>query len=533
MDRILIIIGLLICLVKTAYGQQRLHLLSKTDEITLYLTAAEVKSVAPISLKEGTTTVVFAGLPISTVENSVQVSLPKGIELLSVATNEVAVDPTKADQNLRMLRDSLESLQQRLEVIQNQVDAFHAEKEMLKQNQHLGGSQTTVSLLELNKAADFFRERNLKINNALSLLNRKLKKLQSESDTLRLQYDTRLGQIKPLRKEVEVVLSSPIAQKIELTYRYLITEAGWSAAYDLVATEVNRPVTLKYKARLYNASGIDWKDVKISLSTGDPSLNASRPYLTAWTLNYNSAANEGQLQYNNNMNAMAVQNAESSDEEIAVAEMSTTFPIEKKHSVPSRIQPYWIDLSTASLDATFEYLTIPKIDLSAFLIAKVAGWEKLNLIDGDANVYFGNAYIGQSRINTRSMSDTLELSLGRDNQIIVSRAKLEDKGETKLIGTKRSEAFKYEILIKNNRNVPITIKIQDQIPVSQESDITVERDDVSNASMDALSGRLQWLKTIPAGQNVELTNAFTVRYPKGKHVNIRKQRLVKTPRYRH
>ena len=45
-------------------------------------------------------------------------------------------------------------------------------------------------------------------------------------------------------------------------------------------------------------------------------------------------------------------------------------------------------------------------------------WEKLSLIDGMANVYFGNTYVGESKIDTRLISDTLELSLGRDNQIL-------------------------------------------------------------------------------------------------------------------
>jgi hypothetical protein len=41
------------------------------------------------------------------------------------------------------------------------------------------------------------------------------------------------------------------------------------------------------------------------------------------------------------------------------------------------------------------------------------------------------------------MSDTLELSLGRDNQILVGRAKLEDKASANFIGAKREESFIY------------------------------------------------------------------------------------------
>ena len=176
---------------------------------------------------------------------------------------------------------------------------------------------------------------------------------------------------------------------------------------------------------------------------------------------------------------------------------------------------------------------MPKMELSAFLVAKVTGWEKLNLIDGTANIYYGNTFIGESNINTRLIGDSLELSLGRDNQIVVSRTKVEDKGSTSSLGAKRSESFVYEIQLRNNRKVPVAIKVQDQVPVSQEKDIAVDIEEISGANLDAPSGRLQWVKSLPPGETVKYKIAFTVRYPKNRTVNIRKSRLVRTPRYKH
>jgi uncharacterized protein (TIGR02231 family) len=271
------------------------------------------------------------------------------------------------------------------------------------------------------------------------------------------------------------------------------------------------------------------------LSTSDPSLAASRPYLTAWTLNYSSNANEGLLQ---NRMAQVNQNqfldpGAADFEDIAAEELSTSFLIEQRQSVLANGQFHQLDLTDETLNASFEYLAIPKVDLSAFLIAKVTGWEKLNLISGIANVYFGNTYIGESQIDTRLMSDTLELSLGRDNQVLIGRAKIEDKASTKLIGSKRDESFVYEIQVKNNRKTPINIKIQDQIPVSQESDIIVETSNISGADVDKSSGRLQWIRNIQAGEMTKYIVSFSVRYPKNKTVNIRKQRVIRIPRFKH
>jgi hypothetical protein len=106
------------------------------------------------------------------------------------------------------------------------------------------------------------------------------------------------------------------------------------------------------------------------------------------------------------------------------------------------------------------------------------------------------------------------------------------KGSTPAIGGRRSESFVYEIQIKNNRKVPVLVKVQDQIPVAQEKEITVDIADVSGAHLDAPSGRLQGIKNLASSETLRYKIAFSVRYPKNKAVTIRKSRMVRTPRYK-
>ena len=509
--------------------QQVVH--AQMQEVTVFLNGAEIISNEKVQVKKGRSVVVFKGLSPYTNSKSVQVSA-EHVTLLSVSTEDASEDN---DVRIQTIRDSITVVTDKIELIQNQVDALQFEKKMLTENQRLGGTQSGVPLAELTRAADFFRERILKINNALTELNRKSKVFDLRLKALEARYKSVSETINTARRQVVVTVASDKDQTVNFTFRYQVTEAGWIASYDLIATDINKPVILKYKAQVYNNTAVDWKDAKLTLSTSDPSLAASRPYLTAWTLNYASNANEGLLQ-----NRVAQINYyEFADttaayvEDIETEELSTSFPIEQRQSVLANGEYHQLDLMDETLNASFEYLAIPKVDLSAFLIAKVTGWEKLNLISGIANVYFGNTYIGESQIDTRFMSDTLELSLGRDNQILIGRAKIEDKASTKFIGSKRDESFVYEIQVKNNRKTPISIKIQDQIPVSQESDIIVETSNLSGAELDKPSGRLQWIRNIQAGEVVKYTASFSVKYPKNKTVDIRKQRVIRTPRFRH
>lgn len=522
-------------MVSPVLAQQSVTIKPKIQEITVYLSGAEVRFKEQVSLKRGDNIIIFKGLAPSLVPNSVQVSMAGDATILSVSTQSEQLSPEEVSQKFKTLKDSLALLEDQIVLIANQIDAYDMEKKTLLQNQDIGGTQTGVSLVELTKAADFFRERTLKINNALTSLNKNLKLLKVQQEKKNGQINTELGKIDVTRHSVTVTVSARTDQSADFIVRHLVEAASWEPSYDIIATEINKPVIFKYKAQIYNYTGVDWRSVKLSLSTGDISVSATRPYLTAWTLNYASQANEGFL----NTTAQNVLQKESGSdsredvEEKSVSELNTSFEIEQRHSIYGDGQPYRIDLQSETLQASYEYLTVPKMELSAFLIAKVTGWQKLNLIDGMANVYYGNTFIGESNINTRLIGDTLELSLGRDNQIVVSRTKVEDKGSTPAWGAKRSESFVYEIQLKNNRKVPVSMKVQDQIPISQEKDITVDVEEISNASLDSPSGRLQWMKALPPGETARYKIAFTVRYPKNRTVNIRKSRLVRTPRYKH
>jgi uncharacterized protein (TIGR02231 family) len=501
------------------------------QEVILYLNGAEIKTNVSLNLKKGRNDISIEGLSPFVQDKSIQVAEKSSAEMLSISTKEYIVKIEDFNSEFKMQNDSLELLQRRMEQVNNEIDAYNVEKNTLFQNQQLSRN-ATVTVPELSKAADFFRERTLKINTTLSLLNTRRQKLNLQLEELQREVVPKKSQNIRTRKKLAILLISPIDQQVKLEVRYLVDAAGWSPSYDLIATDITKPITLKYKANILNNTGISWKDVKVTLATSDPSLNATRPYLTTWNLNYESSANEGLVE-NKGFAKAKSKPADSTlvYEEIAVSELNTTFPIERPYSISSDGLPFTIEIKTVALNATYEYLTIPKVDLTAFLIAKVTGWENLNLIEGMANIYFADTYVGESRINTRFTSDTLELSLGRDNQILVTRSKIVDAGDKKLIGLKKTESLKYEIQVKNNRSSPIVIKIQDQIPVSQESEITVDAEQISGAALDTESGRLQWIPKIMPGEKASYIVAFSVKYPRSKEVAIRKKRIVRTPRY--
>jgi len=521
----------LFCFSAKAQQENLLKVDARISEVTVYLNGAEIRQSKEIRLLKGRNKIIFQGLSAHLQSQSTQVSIKGDIEILSVSTETKYLSLEKIKPEIIQLRDSVSFLQDAITLLDDQIDAYNTEKMMLSKNQSIGG-QGGVSVIELQKAADFHRERTLQINRSVSELEKKLRILHEKLTLSNSQLNELNYKNNPERKQVVIILNSAADLSTTASLRYLVTGTAWAPLYDIIAKDISKPVVLKYKAKVYNNTGLNWDAVKLKLSTADPSLSASRPYLTTWNLNYNSEENEGRVEKKSIgkfTDSMYVYDGKVNYTTVSVSELSFEFVIDKPYDIPSDAKPYTVDITEYSLDAVFQYLSIPKVDKDVFLLAKISGWGKLNLIDGPANVYFGDTYVGETDINTRFVEDTLDLSLGRDNQVLVTRIKREDNASKKIIGTNRTETFLYEITVKNNRTVPISLELQDQVPISQESDISVDAIETSGAVPDPQTGKLLWEVRLNPGEVVKYTVSFSVKYPKNRNVMIRKNRVIMCP----
>ncbi len=176
------------------------------------------------------------------------------------------------------------------------------------------------------------------------------------------------------------------------------------------------------------------------------------------------------------------------------------------------------ELQHLSVKAMYKYKAIPKLREEAFLTADIPDWETLNLLNGEANIYFGNTFTGTSLINTAQISDTLNISLGTDKGISVERERLKEFTSTRLIGLNKVETRSYRISVKNNKSTDVEIEVFDQVPVSQNKDIEVEATELSGGTMNKFSGEVKWQTSIPAGESKQFILTYTIKYPKNKKV---------------
>ncbi|MBC8048204.1 MAG: DUF4139 domain-containing protein [Fimbriimonadaceae bacterium] len=193
-----------------------------------------------------------------------------------------------------------------------------------------------------------------------------------------------------------------------------------------------------------------------------------------------------------------------------------TYEITEPYTIPNDGKVYTIDIQALEIPAMYEYYAAPRIDKDAFLTAKIIAWQELNLLPGEANLFFEGAYLGKTILDVTNAKDTLSISLGRDKGIVIQRNKLKEFTQKQFIGTNKKETLAYEIVIRNNKQQPINITIKDQFPIATNNDIEVEKIEYSNGEIEKDTEIITWKLTIEPKAEKKLQLKYSVKYPKNK-----------------
>jgi uncharacterized protein (TIGR02231 family) len=341
---------------------------------------------------------------------------------------------------------------------------------------------------------------------------------------------------------------SKVEVNTQFKISYLVTSASWTPTYEIRCENTTKPLVLNCRAKIKQNTGFDWNNVTIKLSTANPNQNHNRPVLYPIYVDfmqpdyYRNQLSLEQSSYKNMMNEkvpvaptsvqmMATGNSAYSQDvfrdglkvdenkiTISEGDMMVEYEIEQAQDIESDGQDHIIAIQELTMPATYNYHTVPKLDNGVFLLARITDWGKYNLLAGDATLFFDDMYVGRSYINPNISSDTLLISLGRDEKINVKRIKLNDLCVTKKLSNKKRETKAYETILKNNKNTAVEVELLDQYPISRNSDIEVSLDEAEGAQVTKDYGKLLWRIKLQPGESKKVRVVYTMKFPEDKMV---------------
>ncbi|MDV7138714.1 mucoidy inhibitor MuiA family protein [Maribacter sp. TH_r10] len=655
---------------------------SKINEVTVYLNGAQITRNANLKLFPGTNEFTFTGLSSKIDESSIQIAGLKSATILSMAFDVDFLAPSTDSPEVALLKSQITVVNRKIAALKNTISGLEEEQKVINANRLVSGENLTLDLDKIKQISTYYRERITTIKNEIFDANIEIDSLKLDS----IAYQKQMTEINnsPVKEQgvIRLKLDTPIALSIPLQISYTIKEAGWIPNYDIKSVKVNDPLRLTYKAHVYQKSGVDWNNVKVTLSSGSPALNVAKPNVSTKYLDfvnryakrnqhsikkqkyfYNPTVKKvtGQVTdasglplpganvtvkgtsygtqtdfdgnytlevvngqelvisyigfvtyevpiYSSLINCRLEEDAQHLDEVVVVgygisgassgvrvrgasstsnytktpepatplyiidgvpvegfiegdldeseiqsieilkgsnAEalygnkgangivLITTkksnfidgltnirFEIKKTYSIISNGDITAIELNSFNLKAHYEHFAAPVINENVFMTATFQDWEKHNLLPGEANIYFEGRFAGKTTIDPYTTKKKMTLSLGIDPNITVTRTQNRNFKSKSFTGSNRILDRTYELMVKNNKSVPIQLKLMDRIPISQNKEIKIDDIQTNKATHDAKKGLLTWELQLAPKQSKTESFSFKVKYPKYKSISI-------------
>lgn len=536
MNKLFLLFVFAVITLNTFAQKNVIPLKTSLKNVTVFLSGAQIERTGSLSIPDGNSLVVVTGLPADVVPQTIQVSGKGNFSILSVsnATNYL-VEQTKSKEVV-VMEDSLKHLKENVDEKNALVSVYTQEESLILSNKSLGGQNTGVSVAALKEASDFFRNRLTDIKNKQLQLNKQIAEIQTKINKINGQLDEKNAKANNPTSEILISVWASQQTSASFDVSYVTNSASWYPLYDLKVKDVNHPIQLIYKANVEQRTNEDWNNIKMTLSTANPFTQGNKPELNPWYLSYYQPYNyQSDDREYSKKSAAPVSKAEVNEQEISQTEekpaitsatytsqetnMSTVeFKIDKPYDIPSGGQGVTVEMTISDMTALYEYYAFPKMNSNAFLLAKVTGWESINMLPGEINLFFENTYVGKSSYNGVVTSDTVDFSLGQDKGISIKREKMKDFSSKKLIGMNQKQSAGFKITVRNNKTIPITLNLYDQLPLSTDKDIEIERTELSNAQVDEISGAVYWKMQLKPGESKEVKFVYSVKYPKNKTI---------------
>jgi len=264
---------------------------SSLKTVTVYRTGAELIHNASVSLEKGNEELVIEGIGNNIDINSVQINCPSAVTIMGVEFSNNYLTIPAVTSRIKLLQDSVEEVQKDLGKLNVQIQTTTDLLEVLKSNRDIKGQQTGLSVAELMKLIDYYKNKSTELQNELAQEKERQKKLFDLITKIKIQINEEENKNTKAVGQLKLQLSVAAAGKYDFVVSYITPNAWWTPYYDIRVDDIRSPLKVAYKAKVAQTTGIDWKKVKLSLSTSVPNQWGNAPVLKTWFLSYINPVN--------------------------------------------------------------------------------------------------------------------------------------------------------------------------------------------------------------------------------------------------
>ena len=519
-----------------AYADNEKEVMAAIKHVTVYPDRAQVTHEASVELPSGKSLLRLGGLSPYIDAQSIQVKGTGSFVIISVNQQNNYLENLEDLPEVKTIRSQIEALQLKVEDEKTAVTVLQEKEAFLVANRAVPAKEGGFSAEQLKSFMDLYTNNMDQVKNTILKKTRLIKDYEKQIAALQKQIADKFGKQQLPSGEISVAVSCEKPVSGKMSFSYVVRNAGWYPSYDIRVDDISKPVTMYYKANVYQNTGVSWKDVRLSFSNATPWIAGDVPALDPWFIDYYrpepNIMIRGYASGVRKSGEAVMQSPQAEDlsmevrEEAAmppqvekqVGETTVTFDVTEPYSLNSDGKVQTIEIQRTTTEADYKYVTVPKLSTLAYLTGNITDWAKQSLVSGEATLYFENTFVGKSFLNVNQLKDTLTVSLGTDNSILVKREKRQDYTSRRILGSNKTETYSFLITVRNNKSNPVKITVKDQIPVSTNSDIEVNAVELTGGRFNSQTGEVNWELEIKPQETRQLVLTYSVRYPKDRNI---------------
>ena len=493
-------------------------------EVSLYRNGCLVKRRGIVELINGKQTVVFENIPDSIDPSTVRLALPEGVTGTNIQTETLTA---------QQKQEATAEIRKKIARIDKSIEIKNAQIEMLNAN------------------ADFSAKENVNMNDVVSYivsLPNHLEGLYDEIEELNEKKKELTKQQQDLQKltncfRIRADITADKEGKCPVELRYYDRNRWWNPVYEIYTSEEEDKLSIKLKADIHQNSIENWEDVRMTLFTGNPQISGNIPQLYPQYLNFYEPRMYKTSARNAVMGAKVAMQAEMMvDEECEACEDTAEMPVmfdavsnsravavQNDTMMEYELDGLWTvtnenstnaDLQITEIPCRYHVVCVPKGDEFGYLAGEVKTTDIENILQTEASIYHKGTYLGNVFINADLTKDTYDISLGRDESVRVKREQKKKYTSSVLLKGQKKTEYEYQIKVTSAKNKVCRLTLIDQVPVSQDKTIVVERDNISGGSFDEKSGQVKWDFDLGPSETRTFDLSYSVAWPKDKSLNI-------------
>ena len=525
--------------------QAQKQISAKLEQATVYFNGAALTHTAAATLKSGSQEVIIDGLTPDIVLSSLKVKA-NGVLISASEFSRDYITPKEETVRVKKLNDSLYYYN---DLLTEAMDELAVHSQLLKlvtegtQN-NMNQKEHVVTIADINANMELYKTKASELQKSINKDNKKIELLEEAVERLGKQL-LQDGNANKIRSGV-LKLSISVPQNVNtvFTITYVTNKAKWVPCYDLNIPSMDKPIVLQAKAHVQQTTGLDWNNVKLTLSTAQPNRSSEAPVFKAWFLQfarpqrlidgvqvranktsegYETSASNTIIYEKSSLEGVSA--ADGTNPEVVSMndyinineqEFMVNYDIAVPYDIPGNGKVQLIDLNNYDIKADFKYYSAPKLSDLTYIVATLSDYGKYNLLPGEATVTFNDTYVGKTYIRPNDTENQITLTLTTEPRVTVKREKQRDFCSTKHVGNSTTETRSYLITVRNNLTRSAKLTLKEQYPISNDKDIEVKVLEVKPAATYDKTeiGVLTWDVELNAGETRTYVVTYSVKYPK-------------------